>query len=509
MSKVSRRGMIQGLIAGAAVFAFDPERRSWVTEASAAVNFNQLPPLDGLLTTDPAARASMADDFGHIVHRTPLAVLYPASVDDIVKIVKFARAKNIRIVGRGKGHTVLGQAQADAGVVIDMTTLDTIHSIQSDRAVVDAGVVWRDLLIETLAVNRTPPVLTDYLGLTIAGTLSVGGVSGSSHRHGAQVDNVIELKVVTGEGKLVTCSANQKKDLFEAALAGLGLCAIIVQATIKLIPAKKRARTYRLFYPDVPSMLEDLQRVVEGDAHGHHHWHNHGHCHGHGHHHADDEPRFDHARGNAQPAGNGQWSFFLEGTVFYNPGSEPDQDDLLDDLDYIPGSVVVEDKSYFDYCDIVYQLIQLLGSLGLVGLPHPWLDLFVPGDAAEVFCSQAVANINPDSFIPGSLIAFYPFVGDKLNRPLLRVPDDDYFVLFDILQTAPPDPSVVAAVLARNRALYDKNRALGGTQYTISAIQLTPNDWKKHFQPEWGGLVSAKNKFDPDNVLGAGPGIFP
>src|SRR5918992_1039110 len=119
-------------------------------------------------------------------------------------------------------------SQADAGVVIDMSTLNQIHSITPDRAVVDAGVVWRDLLLVTTPAGLTPPVLTDYTRLTVGGTLSVGGVSGRSYRHGAQVDNVLELQVVTGEGQLLTCSATENQRLFEAALAGLGLCAVIV-----------------------------------------------------------------------------------------------------------------------------------------------------------------------------------------------------------------------------------------------------------------------------------------
>jgi cytokinin dehydrogenase len=500
MSKLSRRGMIQGLLAGAVVLGFDPARRSWVTEASAAPCMNQLPALDGFVSTDPAALAAAADDFGHIVHRMPVAVLYPASVNDVVAVVKYARAQGIRISGRGKGHTVMGQAQAEAGLVIDMTTLDTIHSIECDRAVVDGGVVWRDLLTETTAVGLTPPVLTDFTGLTVAGTLSVGGINGTSHRHGAQVDNVLELMVVTGEGKLVTCSPNHRKDLFDAALAGLGMCAIIVRATIRLIPAEERARTFRVFYPDVATMLQDLRLVtVGGGQSGGGHHHHHGGCGG---------PRFDHVRANASP-GVGQWAYFLEGTVYYSAPDEPDPDDYLDGLNHIPGSLLVEDVSYFEFCDAVYQLVQLLGQLGLLGLPHPWLDIFVPGSAAESFCAGTMASLDPDSFLPGSLIAFQPFIGSKLQRPLFRVPDEEYFVLVDILRTAPPDPAAVDAILQLNRALYDQNKALGGTQYTISALQLSPHDWKKHFQPAWGKLVSAKHKYDPDNVLGAGPGVFP
>jgi hypothetical protein len=38
-------------------------------------------------------------------------------------------------------------------------------------------------------------------------------------------------------------------------------------------------------------------------------------------------------------------------------------------------------------------------------------------------------------------------------------------------------------------------------------ILLYPADWKQHFQPMWGELVSAKHRYDPDNIF-LGQGIF-
>src|SRR4029079_3726490 len=111
-----------------------------------------------------------------------------------------------------RGHTPFGQSQTDAGLVIDMRQINQIHSISNNEADVDAGVIWRDLLLATLEAGRTPPVLTDYLAeLTVGGTLSVGGIGGMSFRHGVQIDNVNEITVVTGMGQVVTCSQGQNR----------------------------------------------------------------------------------------------------------------------------------------------------------------------------------------------------------------------------------------------------------------------------------------------------------
>ena len=46
--------------------------------------------LGGTLRLDDASRQDAAEDFGHIVHRRPLAVLRPSSADDVVAVVRYA-----------------------------------------------------------------------------------------------------------------------------------------------------------------------------------------------------------------------------------------------------------------------------------------------------------------------------------------------------------------------------------------------------------------------------------
>jgi len=81
IDRLTRRRFLAGAVAGTAVVAFDTVGRSWVTAASASERMPSgaalVPGLDGELVTDPAALGEAADDFGHIVHRMPIAVLRP------------------------------------------------------------------------------------------------------------------------------------------------------------------------------------------------------------------------------------------------------------------------------------------------------------------------------------------------------------------------------------------------------------------------------------------------
>src|SRR5262245_34817753 len=113
-SEPSRRtAALYGLATAAAVVGFDPASRAWATERtrpprSAGGGFDDVPPLDGELVTDDASRDAAAEDFGHIVHRRPAAVLRPGSVDDVVVMVRFCRKHNIPVAPRGQGHATHG-----------------------------------------------------------------------------------------------------------------------------------------------------------------------------------------------------------------------------------------------------------------------------------------------------------------------------------------------------------------------------------------------------------------
>src|SRR5262245_45252644 len=203
---LSRRTFTKA-VAGLAVVGYRTTAGSWVLAAHdpRGSAFDRIPQLDGTLLLDDVTRDAYAQDFGQIVHERPDAVLRPGSVDDIAKMLRFARRNGIRVVGRGAAHTTFGQSQHRAGITFDLTTLDTIGPIVDRRITVGAGCRWNAVLPQTLAQGLMPPVLPDYIGQTVGGTLSVGGIGAMSFREGAQIDHVVELRAVTGNGRIVDC----------------------------------------------------------------------------------------------------------------------------------------------------------------------------------------------------------------------------------------------------------------------------------------------------------------
>jgi cytokinin dehydrogenase len=485
-SGLSRRRILQGLAAGVLVLGFDPVRRTWVTEAHASPGGTLigLPPLDGTLRLDPATLQQAADDFGHIVHRTPVAVLEPGSIEDIARIVRYARAHGLKVAMRGQGHATFGQAQVRGGIVVDSSTLASMGPIGPDRVVVDAGVQWADIVRAAFAQGLTPPVLTDYLELSVGGTLSLGGIGGTASHFGAQVDNVFELEVVTGRGAIETCSPLRNPFLFDAVLAGLGQCALIVRATLRLVPAKTNVLVFDLFYADIDAYVRD-QRMLLADG------------------------RFDYLEGQVVANADGTgFQYMIEAATFFTPPATPDPSVLLAGLSDVVAARQSTGESYLDFAFRIEPLVTLLKSIGLWTSPHPWFSVFVPVSTVSGYVGNIVSNLT-EADTGGGPVLFYPFRRSLLRRPLLRVPDEDFFT-FNLLRFPPPgDPAIINAMIASNRVLYDAAVRARGTQYPLGSIPLTPADWRVQYGPAFGFLEDAKERFDPDDVLTPGQGIFP
>jgi FAD/FMN-containing dehydrogenase len=63
-------------------------------------------------------------------------------------------------------------------------------------------------------------------------------------------------------------------------------------------------------------------------------------------------------------------------------------------------------------------------------------------------------------------------------------------------------------MLARNRRLFEKARSAGGTRYPIGALEFNQRDWKRQYGERWDDFVRLKQRYDPDNILSPGSGIF-
>ncbi len=444
---------------------------------------NSPPPLDGEIRFDQQTRAAAADDFGHIVHRTPESVLLPASDQDVAATVRWAAGRGRSLAPQGRRHSVFGRGQVHGGIVIDMRRLRTVHRVQSDRVVVDAGATWSEVLAATLPHGLTPPVLTDYLGLSVGGTLVVGGVGGEISRFGLQSDNVLDMQLVTGTGQQVSCSPTSNADLFDTARAGLGQVGVITRATIRLVPAPQQVRRFLLSYPDLRAMLQDGRKLAADN-------------------------RFDAVQGAVLAAPTGGWRFRLDIVKEFS-GNPPGDNALLTGLSDDRSQAEPSTMPYLDYLTRLVTLEKALRSNGQWFFPHPWLTTFIGDSTVEPVVSAELVELTPTDLGAFGQVVLSPFRRRSITSPLLPLPSDDLCYAFNLVRI-PTTDSVAEAdrLMTANRAVYDRVRAAGGTMYPVSAFPVSRDDWREHLGSAFAQLSDAKTKYDPGNVLTPGYEIF-
>lgn len=475
-SHVSQQELSERMTTLAKVISFNPATREWQTERSLLTPTVQLPDFEGVLlltlqnNPDKEGKASKV-----------LAILYPKSAEDIARMLRFAKQHNLTVSSRGNMSQVPDHVYQNNSILIQMNSLNTIHSVQSNYIDVDAGAYWKDVLHETLKTKLTPPVLTDYTNLTVGGTLSIGGIGGTSYRYGVQIDNVLELQVVTGEGKIVVCSPRQKPDLFFAMLAGQGQCGIITRARIRLIEAPQYVRTFLLHYRNMDEFNSDQISLIHNE-------------------------RFHFVEGSIKRDVQQQTLYEIVVAGFYNVPKEAPTAEDLQGLRYEPSSMQSQDSSYVDFSDrFAAQLGPKKGQKSW-NASLLWYEVFVPASEIHRYIEGWLASFQERGSATTHM-HIYPVKTSRFRMPFFRVPNEAIVFACHIMSSS-PSLNDAQALLEDKRHLFEQVRQLGGTHYSSNAIPLSPQEWRDHFGPVWPLLSAAKQRYDPHFLLSPEQNIF-
>ncbi|KAL0426887.1 UNVERIFIED_CONTAM: Cytokinin dehydrogenase 3 [Sesamum latifolium] len=472
------------------------------------------------IRTDPDAIRAASNDYGNLVHQVPSAVLYPSSINHIVELIKASccnYSTPFTIAARGRGHSVRGQAMAGGGVVVEMGALSRngggirVSWSPSLGYYADVGgeEMWADVLRVGLEQGLAPVSWTDYLYLTVGGTLSNAGISGQSFRHGPQISNVLELDVVTGKGELITCSRNMNSELFFGALGGLGQLGIITRARIVLDKAPARARWARLIYSNFSEFTRDQEHListnvsnyVEGFL-------------------ITNESTMDQWRSSfSSPSHQSDvaslWKkhrllYSIELVKYYDNLTantiDKEFDVILEELNFIPGLIFRRDVSLVDFLNRVGNLDD--GREELEGDDvHPWLNLFIPKSRIHDFYDGVLQNMIPRLTKTPGLFIFYPLNAKKWDSRMSAVtPDEDAFYNVGFLHSGRADESDVFEQFNNQVLEFCEQAGIKVKQYL--PYHKSREDWIKHFGSKWSIFQQRKMEFYPKMILSPGHRIF-
>ncbi|WP_033295988.1 D-arabinono-1,4-lactone oxidase [Amycolatopsis jejuensis] len=186
---------------------------------------------------------------------TPLRVHRPRSTAEIAEVVHGITEAGHRVRAQGSGHSFTAIAAADSDA-LDLTGWTGIEraDLETNRVTVRSGTTLRDLNAALDQLGLAMTNLGDIDAQTISGAISTG-THGTGARFGGIATQIAALELVLADGSVVTCSADERPDLFHAARVGLGALGVISTVTVQCEPS---------FVLSAQERPEPLEQVLDG-----------------------------------------------------------------------------------------------------------------------------------------------------------------------------------------------------------------------------------------------------
>lgn len=200
-------------------------------------------PADAVLLSEEAVRPYECD--GLFVYRErPAAVVIPDTLEQVQHVLKFCYTHKIPVVARGAGTGLSGGALPHkAGVLLSLAKFKRILEIDpvARTARVETG-VRNASISQAVAAHGLyyAPDPSSQIACTIGGNVAEN--SGGVHclKYGLTVHNILEIKVLTIEGELITIGSqafdSAGYDLLALFTGSEGLLGVVMEVTVRLLP---------------------------------------------------------------------------------------------------------------------------------------------------------------------------------------------------------------------------------------------------------------------------------
>jgi glycolate oxidase len=191
--------------------------------------------------------------------RLPLVVVLPSSIEQVQQILQLCYENEVPVVARGAGTGLSGGALPHSqGVLLSLAKLKSILHIDpvNRLARVQPGV--RNLAISQAAAPYGlyyAPDPSSQIACSIGGNVAEN--SGGVHclKYGLTVHNIMQLKIVTIEGELITIGSEALDsagyDLLALMTGSEGMLGVIVEISVRLLPIPERAQVVLAAFDDV------------------------------------------------------------------------------------------------------------------------------------------------------------------------------------------------------------------------------------------------------------------
>lgn len=172
-------------------------------------------------------------------------VVFPENVDDVIRVVRFAKKFNISLTPRGGGTGVVGGAiPLKGGIVLSLSKMNRILDIDEKNFLleVEPGVILRDIYysVERLKLFY-PPDPASYESCTIGGNVATNAGGPRCIKYGVTSNYVLGLEVVLPDGEKIFAGKKTRKWKAGYNLPGIfvgseGTLGVFTKIYLKLLP---------------------------------------------------------------------------------------------------------------------------------------------------------------------------------------------------------------------------------------------------------------------------------
>ena len=169
------------------------------------------------------------------VDQRPAVVVTPASADEVVVALRFARATSLTVAVQATGHGVT--RAADGALLLRTGALDTLEiDAVARRARIGAGLTWGPVLAAAQA-HGLAPLLGSAPHVGAVGYTLGGGMGWLARAHGLAADRVVSFELVTPDGTVHQVDRHHEADVFDALRgAGAGSLGVVTAMEVELVP---------------------------------------------------------------------------------------------------------------------------------------------------------------------------------------------------------------------------------------------------------------------------------
>jgi FAD/FMN-containing dehydrogenase len=179
----------------------------------------------------------------------PALVVQPTGAADVQHAVNFARDNSLLLAVKCGGHAAAGTSSCDRGLQIDLSQL---RNARVDRAAKTARIAGGSLLgeLDYEAMAHGLVTTAGTVSHTGVGGLTLGGGFGRlGRRFGMSIDNVLEMDIVTPDGKLRRVGPQNDADLYWALRGGGGNFGVVTSFLFQLHEMQRDVVTGYVAYP--------------------------------------------------------------------------------------------------------------------------------------------------------------------------------------------------------------------------------------------------------------------